>query len=206
MLEEKAEALRQISEIKNHLVDKQTFFPYNYNATYVWSVIALVLTLVMVPMYEVNVLQGTVVMFILIAVGFVTEGMMTKKVNQSYDIEDCTRRQEFIMKNFFMLSFFLIIMSTILASHKLYVPIFLSWLFLVSLGYFAVGFVLNITRFSKMAMFNMFASILLLGVGYFNQLLIGTESSFLSVVQVFMVIGLVLLPAQVAWFQKREGK
>ena len=137
---QKAEALRQISEIKNHLVDKQTFFPYNYNATYVWSVIALALIVAMVPMYEASVLQGTVFMFVLITIGFVTEGVMTKKVNQTYDIDDCTRRQEFIMKNFFMLSLFLIIISTILASHQLYVPIFLSWLFLVSLGYFAVGF------------------------------------------------------------------
>ena len=206
MSEEKAEALRQISEIKNHLIDKQTFFPYNYNATYVWCVIALILTFIMVPMYEVSVLQGTVVMLVLITVGFVTEGVMTKKVNKSYDIEDCTRRQEFIMKNFFMLSLFLIIISTILASYKLYVPIFLSWLFLVSFGYFAVGFVLNIERFSQMAKFNMFAAILLLGLGFANDTLVGSDLTYLSVVQIFIIIGLVILPAQAAWFQKREGK
>jgi hypothetical protein len=157
-------------------------------------------------MYEVSVLQGTIVMLVLITVGFVTEGVMTKKVNKSYDIEDCTRRQEFIMKNFFMLSLFLIIISTILASYKLYVPIFLSWLFLVSFGYFAVGFVLNIERFSQMAKFNMFAAILLLGLGFANDTLVGSDLTYLSVVQIFIIIGLVILPAQVAWFQKREGK
>lgn len=202
----KEDALKQINEIKNHLVDKQTFFPYNYNATYVWSIIALILTFVMVPMYEVSVLQGTAVMFILITVGFITEGVMTKKVNKSYDIEDCTRRQEFIMKNFFMLSLFLIIMSAILASYKLYIPIYLSWVFLVSFGYFAVGFVLNIERFTQMAKFNMFASILLLVIGFFNNTLVGINLTYFTVVQIFIVIGLVVLPAKVAWYQKREGK
>ena len=79
MSEEKAEALRQINEIKNHLVDKQTFFPYNYYATYVWAVIATILILIMIPMYEASILQGTVVSFILITIGFTTEGFLTKK-------------------------------------------------------------------------------------------------------------------------------
>jgi hypothetical protein len=77
---------------------------------------------------------------------------------------------------------------------------------LVSFGYFAVGFVLNIERFSQMAKFNMFAAILLLGLGFVNDTLVGSDLTYLSVVQVFIIIGLVILPAQVAWFQKREGK
>jgi hypothetical protein len=77
---------------------------------------------------------------------------------------------------------------------------------LVSFGYFAVGFVLNIERFSQMAKFNMFAAILLLGLGFANDTLVGSDLTYLSVVQIFIIIGLVILPAQVAWFQKREGK
>ena len=205
MSEEKAQALQQINDIKNHLVDKQTFFPYNYRATYVWAVIALVLTFIMIPMYEASVLQGTIVTFVFITIGFVTEGIMTKKVNQSYDIEDCTYRQQFIMKNFLMLSIFGIVLSMVLAEEGLYIPIFLLWLFLCSVGYFSIGFVLNIKKFSLVARFNIFSSTLLLAIGYFNHTLDG-KSSYLLVVQIFVVLGLAIMPSIVAWQQIKEGK
>jgi len=205
MSEEKEEALRQINEIKNHLVDKQTFFPYNYKATYVWAVIATLLTFIMIPMYEASVLQGTIVTFIFIAIGFVTEGFLTKKVNESYDIEDCTHRQQFIMKSFLMLSVFGIVLSMLLASYKLYAPIFLLWLFLCSVGYFSVGFVLNIKRFTQMAQFNILAATVLLGIGYFIGVLEG-KSVYLSVVQLFVVLGMAIMPSIVAWQQIKEGK
>lgn len=205
MSEEKAEALRQINDIKNHLVDKQTFFPYNYRASYVWGVIAAILTLIMVPIYEQSILWGTVVTFVFVTIGFVTEGIMTKKVNQSYDIDDCTHRQQYIMKNFFMLSLFGIVLSLILASYSLYVVIFLLWLFLCSVGYFSVGFILNIERFSQVAQFNILSVIVLLGIGYFTGSLEG-KSTFLVVVQMFVILGLSVMPSIVAWQQIKEGK
>jgi len=206
MSKEKAEALRQINEIKNHLVDKQTFFPYNYYATYVWAGIATILILIMIPMYEASILQGTVVSFVLITIGFTTEGFLTKKVNESYDIEDCTLRQQFIMKSFLLLSLFLMAMSAVFASYQLYVPMFLLWLFLVSLGYFSVGFVLNIARFTQMARFNMLAAIILLTIGFVNRTIEGTSSTYLTVVQIFVILGLTVMPAIVAWQQIKEGK
>lgn len=205
MSEEKAEALRQISEIKSHLVDKQTFFPYNYHATYVWGVIALIMTFLMIPMYEASVLQGTVVSFVLITMGFVIEGSMVKKVNQSYDIEDCTNRQQFIMQSFVIMSFFMIAISAIFASYQLYVPMLLTWLFIVSLGYFSVGFVLNIKRFTQMSTFNMVAAIVLLTIGFINRTIEGTSDVYLIVVQLFLVLGLSIMPAIIAWQQIKEG-
>ena len=205
MSEEKAEALRQISEIKSHLVDKQTFFPYNYKATYVWAILAAILTWIMIPMYEINVLQGTVVTFIFITIGFVIEGVLTKKINANYDIEDCTNRQRFIMKNFLVLSLFGIVLTLILASYKLYVVIFLLWLFLCSIGYFAVGFVLNIKGFSQMAQLNIVISIVLLGFAYFTDNLQG-KSSYMTAIQIYLLLGLSILPSLVAWQQIKEGK
>ena len=203
-MSEKDEILEHISAIKNHLVDKQTFFPYNYNATYVWSLLAIILTFVMVPAYERGIVFGTVVVFILITLGFISEGMMTKKVNKSYDIEDCTIRQRFIMKNFMMLSFFLIVLSATLAKYELYIPIYLSWLFLISIGYFAVGYVLNIRRFSKMAQFNVLLSLVLLSMGGYQGHLVGTESNCFVFVQGAVILGLAILPAMIAWHQKKE--
>ena len=203
---QKEEALRQISEIKHHLVDKQTFFPYNYKATYAWAAIAILMTFTMVPLYEMSVLHGTVVSFVCITFGFVVEGILTKRVNKNYDIDDCTLRQQFIMKNFVMMSFFMIAISAILATYKLYVPMFLTWLFLVSMGYFAVGFVLNIQRFTQMARFNMMAAVVLLVIGFINDSIEGTDGAYIFVVQVFMVLGLAFMPATIAWQQIKEGK
>lgn len=203
-MSEKKEALEHISAIKNHLVDKQTFYPYNYNATYVWSVIATILTFVMVPSYEKGIVFGTVLVFVLITIGFISEGKMTKKANKSYDIEDCTIRQRFLMKNFMMLSFFLIALSATLAKYELYIPIYLSWLFLISIGYFAVGHVLNIRRFSKMAQFNVVISVVLLSLGGYQEHLVGTESNCFVFVQGAVVLGLAILPTMIAWHQKKE--
>ena len=111
-MSEKEEVLRQISEIKTHLVDKEAFFPYNFNACHVWSAIAVVLTLVMVPAYEESVAFGTTVTTLLVLMGFIIEAVMTKKVNENYDIDDCTRRQQYIMSNFIMIALFAIVFST----------------------------------------------------------------------------------------------
>jgi hypothetical protein len=203
-MSEKDEVLEHISAIKNHLVDKQTFFPYNYNATYVWSLVAIILIFGMVPAYEEGIVYGTILIFILITLGFISEGNMTMKLNKSYDIEECTIRQRFIMKNFMMLSLFLIVLSSTLAKYELYIPIYLSWLFLISIGYFAVGHVLNIRRFSKMAQFNVLLSIVLLSLGGYQGHLVGAESNCFTFVQGAVVLGLAILPAMIAWHQKKE--
>jgi len=205
MSKEKAQALRQIHEIKHHLVDKQAFFPYNYRATYVWSLITILMTFTMIPLYTMSILYGTLVSFILISIGFVIEGILTKKVNQSYDIEACTLRQQFIMKSFIMIAFFMIIMTAVLASYKLYVPIFLLWFFLVSLGYFSIGFVLNIQGFRQMAQFNMLVSIFLLAIGLINHKIEDTHT-YIWVIQIFVILGLSVMPSIIAYQQIKEGK
>jgi len=203
-MSEKDEVLQQISEIKNHLVDKETFFPYNYNACHAWAVIAVIMTFVMLPSYEQSIALGTGVMFVLVAIGFIIEGVLTKKVNERYDIDDCTNRQEFIMKNFLMIALFLIVLSTVLAMSKLYVAIYLSWLFLISVGYFTVGFVLNIKDFSKMAQFNMLMALVLLSVGTYFDLLATKDSLFMTLTQAVVIFGLAILPSMVARKQQKE--
>ena len=204
-MSEKEEVLRQISEIKHHLVDKESFFPYNYNACHVWSLIAVVLTFVMIPSYESSVTFGTVVTTILILIGFIVEGVLTKKVNESYDIDECTRRQEFVMKNFIMISLFAIVFSTVLAMMKLYLLIFLLWLFLISLGYFSISFVLNVKAYEKIAMFNVLSSVALLSYGaYFG--LLESRGVFLSVVQGVIILGLAVLPTFVSLQQQKVQK
>jgi len=204
-MSEKEEVLRQISEIKSHLVDKEAFFPYNFNACHVWSVISVFLTLVMIPSYEYSIVVGTLATSFFVAIGFIVEGILTKQVNESYDIDDCTRRQQFIMKNFIMIALFAIVFSTVLASYKLYIPIFILWLFLISLGHFAVGFVLNIKDYEKVAVFNVFMALLLSVVAlYFN--LLENSGAFLTLVQAVVIFGLAVLPSMVAFKQKKLEK
>jgi len=205
-MSEKEEVLKQISAIKSHLIDKETFFPYNYNACHVWSLIAVILTLGMVWMYEQSLAVGTTIMVVLISIGFIVEHSLTKKVNENYDIDDCTKRQRFIMNNFLMITILMIILSTIFASYKLYSLGLLTWLFSISLGYFSIGFVLNIEHFTKMAHFNMVMALVLLSVGAYFNLLVGFESLFYTLVQAVVIFGLAVLPTSIAWHQQKEEK
>ena len=204
-MSEKEEVLRQISEIKHHLVDKESFYPYNYNACHVWSLIAIVLTFIIIPSYESSVIFGTLVTIVLIVIGFIVEGILTKKVNESYDLDDCTRSQTFIMKNFIMISLFAIVFSTVLAILKLYLLIFLLWLFLISLGYFSVGFVLNIKAYERVAIFNTISSVVLLSYGAYFELL-ESRGVFLSLVQGVVILGLAVLPTLIALQQQKVEK
>ena len=204
-MSEKEKVLQQISEIQSHLVDKEIFFPYNFNACHVWSLISVVLTLIMVPSYDHSILVGTVVTTIFVFLGFLVEGILTKQVNESYDIDDCTRRQQFIMKNFIMIALFAIVFSTVLASYKLYIPIFILWLFLISLGHFAISFILNIKDYEKVATFNIFMALLLSGVAVYFHLL-EDRGTFLTLVQAVVIFGLAVLPSLVAFKQQKLEK
>jgi len=204
-MSEKDKVLEQISQIKKHLIDKETFLPFNYNACHSWAIIAVILTLVMIPSYEYSIAFGAGLNFTLVAIGFIIEGSLTKKANKHYDIDDCTNKQEFIMKNFLMITLFLIVISTILAMSKLYVLIYLSWLFLISLGYFAVGFVLNIKDFTQMAQFNMLIALVLLSIGAYFDLLVKKDSLFMTLTQAVVIFGLAILPSMIARKQQKEA-
>jgi len=79
----------------------------------------------------------------------------------------------------------------------------LMWLFLISLGYYSVGYVLNIRLFSKMAQFNILLSTVLLSMATYNEHLLGIESNCFVLVQGTVILGLVILPAMIAWHQKK---
>ncbi len=159
----------------------------------------------MVPAYAYGIVFGAGLIFTLVTIGFVIEGSLTKKVNERYDIDDCTKRQHFIMKNFLMISLFLIVISTVLAMHQLYGFIYLSWLFLISLGYFSVGFVLNIKRFTQMGQFNMVMALVLLVIGAYFDLLVGSDSLFFTLLQAVVIFGLAVLPSWSAMKQQKNA-
>lgn len=203
-MSEKEEVLRQISDIKSHLIDKKSFVPYNYNACYVWSGIALVLSLFMPYAYTQGVMVGSGLVFVLIAIGFTIEGMMTKKVNLSYDIEECTKRQAFIVQILMMITFFLITISAVLATYQLFVPIYLSWLAMISLGYYIIGYITNVKPFKQVGQFNFYLAVVLLVIAIFTGNLEGAESLFFRITQFAAILGLTILPAIVTWKIKKQ--
>ena len=104
-----------------------------------------------------------------------------------------------------MISLFAILFSMILATYRLYVPIFILWLTLISLGNFAVSFVLNIKGFERVAIFNIAMALILSVVGwYFN--LLEDRGSFFMLVQAVVILGLALLPSWVAFQQQKLDK
>ncbi len=205
MPEEKQEVLQRIDDIRHHLIERQAFFPYNYKATFVWSLIAFTLTLGMVPMYMHSIPMATAAVFLLIVTGFIAEAVMTKQINKSYDIEECTRRQRFVTQSFVMIALFLIVLSTIFALHKLYIPMLLSWLFGISLGYFVVGFVLNIRAFSILMRINMLTAVVLLFFGLFLGHITGIEPLCYRLAQAALIAGLSIAPAVIAWKHLRKA-
>ncbi len=202
-MSEKEEALQHLHAIKSALIDKDSFFPYNYNALIVWGVIASVMTFVMPPLMKASVVQGTLFSVLLMGIGFVIEAFLTKKVNDDYDIESCTKKQRFISVTFAILTLFAVTMSALLAKYDLIIPLFMLWMFLCGFGHFVVGYVLNIRLFSLTGYLSIFSAIVLLSFAFFVEDLGSLSSGFYYLCQgaSFAILGVV--PVLMAFRLKR---
>ncbi len=202
-MSEKEEALQHLSEIKSALVDKDSFFPYNYNALIVWGVIGMILTLFMAPLYKESILYGTIFSTVFITIGFMVEGYLTKKVNADYDIDDCTKRQKFIVMMFTTLTMFGIALSSLLAKYDLVLLVFPVWLFLMGVGHYAVGFVLNIKLFQSTSCLMMSMAILMMIGAFFIDGLGEINSTIYYILQGITFVLLGLMPI---WMGRKLGK
>ena len=200
----KEEALAHLDAIKSVLVDKDAFFPYNYNALIVWGVIATIMTFVMPPLMKASVLQGTLFSLFMMGVGFAIEAFLTKRVNEDYDIESCTRKQRFIVSTFTLLSLFAVVMSALLAKHDLIVPLFMVWMFLCGFGHFVVGYVLNIRLFTFAGYLSTGTAILLLVISLFMNDPGSLDSIFFYFAQGVTVALLGVIPVLMAFKLKKE--
>ncbi len=203
-MSEKDEALQQLSEIKSVLVDKDSFFPYNYNALIVWGVIGLVMSVVMPYLMKSSVLWGTMFAVVAMSLGFIIEGFLVKQVNEKYDIKDCTNRQRFIAQTYTFLTLFAIALSAVVAKYDLIAVLFSLWLFLCGYGNFAVGYVLNIKLFTTTGLLSITASVLLLIFSYFVDNLGNLNSSFFYTSQVISIILLGVVPILMGIKLKRQ--
>jgi O-antigen/teichoic acid export membrane protein len=203
-MSEKDEALQHLSEIKSVLVDKDSFFPYNYNALVVWGIIGMVMSLSMGYLLKSSIFYGSVFSFVMMSVGFMIESFLTKRVNKEYDIDDCTNRQKFISILFTMLTFFSIVISALLAKYELIIPTYIVWIFMCGVGYFSIGFVLNLKIFTNIAYLKMIVSLLLLIGSIFATDLNDINSMFFFLVQGVTFVLLGVLPILIGQKLKKE--
>ena len=203
-MSEKEEALQHLSDIKSVLVDKDSFFPYNYNALIVWGVIAMIMSLFMGAIFKTSLVYGTLFSFAVIAAGFIIEKFLVKKVNDTYDLEDCTKKQKFIFIMFCMLTFFAIVLSVLLAKYNLIIPAYTVWIFLIGVGDFALGFILNIKIFTLVSYIKIGVAILIVVATLFIDDLGSLDSMFFFFVQgvTFTLLG--VLPILIARKLKKE--
>ena len=203
-MNEKEEALQHLSEIKSVLVDKDSFFPYNYNAVIAWGIIGMLMTLFMGMLLKFSLLYGTLFSLIMMTIGFVIEGALTKRVNAKYDIEDCTKKQKFISVLFTVLTLFAIVLSALLAKYSLFAPAYISWIFISAIGYLALGHILNITLFTTSAYLKITVAILLMAMSVFVEDLGSLNTMFFYLVQSVTFVLLGILPIMIARKLKEE--
>ena len=203
-MNEKEEVLQHLSDIKSVLVDKDEFFPYNYNALIVWGVIGMIMSLFMGVIFKDSLLYGAIFSFVIMTAGFMIEGFLVKKVNEAYDIEDCTKRQKFISIMFIMLAFFSIVLSVLLAKYNLIILAYSVWIFLIGMGSFALGFILNIKIFTLASYLKISAAILIMVATLFVGDLGSLDSMFFFFVQGATFVLLGVHPILIARKLKKE--
>jgi hypothetical protein len=203
-MSEKNEALQYVKDIKSALLDKDSFFPYNYNALIVWGIIGSIMTFVMPGLIKSSILYGTIFSVVMMSIGFMTEGMLIKKVNADYDIESCTKKQKFISKMYFFLTLFAVTLSALFAKYDLIIPLFALWLFLCGFGDYAVGYILNIRIFSIVSNMSMGTSVLLVVAMLFSADLSNMTSLlfYISEFASFLLLG--IAPVVIAMKLKGE--
>jgi hypothetical protein len=203
-MSEKDKALQHLNEIKSVLVDKDAFFPYNYNALIVWGIIGMIMSLFMGVILKSSIFYGVIFSIVMMTIGFVIEGFLTKQVNKDYDIENCTKKQKFIAQIFTILTLFAVALSALLAKYGLISPAYIVWIFMCGVGYFAIGFVLNIRLFTLSAKFKMIIAVLLMVGSYFISDLSSLDSTFFYFVQGITFVLLGVLPILIGQKLKKE--
>ncbi len=203
-MHKKEEALEHLSAIKSVLIDKDSFFPYNYNALIIWGLIGTIMTFTMPYLMKHSIIEGTLFSIAMMSIGFFIEGLLTKRVNENYDIETCTKKQRFIASSFTILATFAIIFSAFFAKQDLIVPLFMIWMFTCGFGHYVVGYVLNIRLFTVMGYISIVTALILFIVSIFMIDLGDINSLFFYICQVITFVVLGILPIWMGRKLKKE--
>ncbi len=149
MNREKKEALKQINQLKESLVDNKKFVPYDPNALIMWGFVTSILFLFAQEILEkFGIVAGALFLASFISVSALIEHNMTKKVNKKYEIEALTKKQKFMESIYMFQSLFAILMTVVLVQAEAMNLIYVIWIFVIGFTSYTAGHIMNQKSFT----------------------------------------------------------
>ncbi len=169
MGESKEDLLKRLDEIHEALAESRKFVPYDCKMLIVWGVIALSLIVFAEPLFRERVAYGMVFLVGMILLGFAIEYLLTKKENRKYDLAEFTKLQRFAEVVYGFNVIFGIVLSVIFVKFHLVGYAYLSWVFLLGVSGYMLGFVINSKSYLNHGKISVVASLILLIVNLFQE-------------------------------------
>ncbi len=146
---DKEEALKQINQLKESMVDNRKFVPYDPNALIMWGVVTSILFIFTQEILErFGTLMGSLFLASFIALASFIEHNMTKKINKRYEIEALTKKQKFIESIYIFHSLFAILMTAVLVKANAMNLIYVVWIFVIGFTSYTAGHIMNQKSFT----------------------------------------------------------
>ncbi|MBU1659081.1 hypothetical protein KKG72_08530 [bacterium] len=180
----KREAIRQVEEIHNSLLESEKFMPYNFNAVILWGVISIILFVSAQHMFKLSIVYGTLFLTIILGFGGLFEYFLTKKENKKYDFIKFTKIQKFVETVFRANFIFGILISIVLVLNNLISYIYVIWMFIIGISGFVVGYTISSRLFLLHGKYTVLASLVLFGLTIF----LGADHVSFVINQIFAIL------------------
>ena len=196
MSQEKKEALNQIHQIKESLIDNQKFVPYEPNALIMWGIVTSILFIFAQEVLEnFGIVMGCLFLAFFISVAAFIEYHMTKKINKKYEIEVLTRKQKFIESIYMFHSLFGILMTAVLVQAGAMNLIYVIWIFVIGFTSYTAGHIMNQKSFTYHGIVSALLAFGILYLIYFTPN--GLQDSGLSIL--FRILAVIFLGGGFVW-------
>jgi hypothetical protein len=196
MTKEKKEALKQINQLKESLVDNKKFVPYDPNALIMWGVVTSILFIFAQEILErFGIVAGAIFLASFISTAAFIEHNMTKKVNKKYEIEALTKKQKFMESIYMFQSLFSILMTAVLFQAGAMNLIYVVWIFLIGFTSYTAGHIMNQKSFTYHGVVSALVAFGILYLIYFTPN--GLEDRGLSIL--FRVLAVIFLGGGFVW-------
>ena len=170
MNKSKEEVLKQIDGIQKALIESKKFVPYDSKMLIGWGVIAISLFTFAEPLLRERLMYGIFFLVGMIFFGFAIEYLLTKKENRKYDLKHFTKLQKFAELIYGFNVLFGIVLSIVFVKFQLVGYAYLSWVFLLGISGYVLGFVINSKSYLNHGKISMIASLILMIINLFQEI------------------------------------
>ncbi len=196
MSEEKKEALKQINQLKESLVDNKKFVPYDPNALIMWGVVTSILFIfAQEVLINFGVVVGCLFLASFISIAAFFEYRMTKKINEKYEIEVLTKKQTFMELIYMFHSLFAILMTAVLVQAEAMNLIYVVWIFVIGFTSYTAGHIMNQKSFTYHGIVSALVAFGILYLIYFTPN--GLQNEELSIL--FRILSVIFLGGGFVW-------